>query len=218
MKSGRQTMQTELLCIDDIPLQEVAETAARVLRGGGICILPTDTIYGIVALEQFASTVRRIYSIKRRPHSKPFIILIGSMVTLRHYTKQELPEVLKTYWPGPLTIIFRGLGRHTVALRFPDDPLLGEIFSRIGDTGLVAPSANISGEENLFNCDTLIETFDGQVDLIVCSRKRPVSLQASTIVDITKKPWHILRQGSLDIEVQGLDQKLHSEGNSKGEM
>jgi L-threonylcarbamoyladenylate synthase len=211
-------MQTELLWIDDVPLQEVAETAALILRGGGICILPTDTIYGIVALEQFASSVRRVYRIKRRPHSKPFIILIGSMAALKRYTVQELPENLKAYWPGPLTIIFRGLESRTVALRFPDDALLGEIFSRIGDAGLVAPSANISGEANLFDCETLIETFDGQVDLIVCRKIKPASFLASTILDITREPWHILRQGSLDIDAHEMYRKPHSEGNSKGEM
>jgi tRNA threonylcarbamoyl adenosine modification protein (Sua5/YciO/YrdC/YwlC family) len=199
-------MKTGVRTLDDSSRAEVAREVADVLLGGGICVIPTDTLYGIVALEQFSATVRRIYDIKNRALSKPFIRLIGKVDALSTYTDQKLPASLEGYWPGPLTIILRGKGEYTVAVRFPDTPFLTEVFSHVGNTGIVAPSANISGESNIFDCAQLVETFQGLVDLIVCQEGGLRATQASTIVDITQKPWKILRQGALSVAITGRDQ------------
>ena len=199
-------MKTGVRTLDDSSLAEVAREVADVLLGGGICVIPTDTLYGIVALEQFSASVRRIYDIKNRASSMPFIRLIGKVDALSTYTDQKLPSSLEGYWPGPLTLIFRGRGEETVAVRFPDTPFLTELFSHVGNTGIIAPSANISGESNIFDCAQLVETFQGLVDLIVCQEEGLRATQASTIVDITQKPWKIVRKGALSVEIDGRDQ------------
>jgi len=145
--------------------------------------------------------VRRIYEIKNRSTSKPFIRLIGRIDALSQYTEQKLPHSLATYWPGPLTLIFRGKAEKTVAIRYPEAPFLAEVFGHLGNRGIVAPSANISGESNIFDCVQLMEIFQGLVDLIVCQQGGLRETEASTILDITKEPWNILRQGSLAIDV-----------------
>ena len=195
-------MRTEVRILDDSSSEEVARNVADILLRGGICIIPTDTLYGIITLEQFSSSVRRIYEIKRRPSSKLFIRLIGETETLRAYTDQELPPSVRRYWPGPLTVIVRGLKEETVAVRFPDDPFLARVFSHIGNRGIVAPSANISGEADILDCRELIATFEGLVDLIVCRRGGLKVTQPSTIVDVTQEPWRIVRQGALEIEIE----------------
>jgi L-threonylcarbamoyladenylate synthase len=193
-------MKTELLMLDNSSRTAAARKTAGVLLRGGICIIPTDTLYGIVTLEQFPDSVKRVYDIKKRPSSKPFIRLIGSIEALRNYTNQGLPEPLRRYWPGPLTVLFRNLKGGTVGIRFPDDPFLADLFGLLGDRGIVAPSANISGEKDIIECETLAATFDGQVDLIVCREAVLSARQASTIVDITTKPWRIVRQGAVRID------------------
>lgn len=195
-------MRTEVRILDDSSSEEVARNVADILLRGGICIIPTDTLYGIITLEQFSSSVRRIFEIKRRPSSKLFIRLIGEAETLRTYTDQELPPSIRRYWPGPLTVIFRGLKEETVAVRFPDDPFLAQVFSHIGNRGIVAPSANISGEADIFDCRELFATFEGLVDIIVCRRGGLKVTKPSTIVDVTQEPWRIVRQGALEIEIE----------------
>jgi len=195
-------MRTEVRILDDSSSEEVARNVADILLRGGICIIPTDTLYGIITLEQFSSSVRRIFEIKRRPSSKLFIRLIGEAETLRTYTDQELPPSIRRYWPGPLTVIFRGLKEETVAVRFPDDPFLARVFSHIGNRGIVAPSANISGEADIFDCRELFATFEGLVDIIVCRRGGLKVTKPSTIVDVTQEPWRIVRQGALEIEIE----------------
>ncbi len=193
-------MKTVLRTLDDSSRTEVVRAVADSLLEGGICIIPTDTLYGIVALEQFSSLLQRIYDIKRRESSKPFIRLIGKVEALRAYTDQELPPSLGRHWPGPLTIIFRGRTEKTVAVRFPDNAFLAQLFSHVGDRGIVAPSANISGEADILDCTELLETFGGLVNLIVCQKGGLKAAQASTIVDITQNPWRIVRQGAVVIE------------------
>ena len=52
---------------------------AGVIKNGGIAVLPTDTIYGIVGLAENKSVVERIYKLRKRTSSKPMIILVSSV-------------------------------------------------------------------------------------------------------------------------------------------
>jgi L-threonylcarbamoyladenylate synthase len=197
-------MKTELLMLKDSSREDAARKTAGVLLRGGICIIPTDTLYGLVTLDHFPESMRRIYDIKKRPSSKPFVRLIGSLEALGSYTDQKLPPSLSRYWPGPLTILFRDPKGGGVAVRFPDDLFLDLVFRLIGNRGIVAPSANISGEADIGDCAVLIETFDGQVDLIVCREGGLKREAASTIVDITVQPWRVVRQGTVVVDIADL--------------
>ncbi len=62
--------------------------AAEVLRRGGVGVMPTDTIYGIVGSALRPSTVRRIYRLRRRNLRKPMIILIFDQISQRKQKKR----------------------------------------------------------------------------------------------------------------------------------
>jgi L-threonylcarbamoyladenylate synthase len=191
---------TETFILDEVSVEEVADRVAEALCRGGVCIVPTDTLYGIIALETQPESVQYLYEIKNRPADKPFIRLIGDMDSLKHYTDQVPPHTLARYWPGPLTLIFKNRPGGTIAVRYPDDPFLSLLFDRIGKRGIVAPSANLSGETDIFDCTRLTRTFTGLVDVIVCKKVGLTGRKASTIVDVTRKPWRILRQGEIELE------------------
>ncbi len=194
-------MGTDIYTLNKSNVKRIAELVADVLLKGGVCIIPTDTIYGIVALEDKKEAVERIYEIKKRPADKRLIRLIGSTDSIERYTDQKIPEVLRRYWPGPLTIIFKKRDGDTIALRYPDDEFLKEIFLRIGDRSIVAPSANISGEGEILECSEIIERFNGLVDIIVCKNKLS-TVKASTIVDISEDgKWRVIREGDLVINL-----------------
>jgi L-threonylcarbamoyladenylate synthase len=143
--------------------QQVVDT----LNNGSVAIIATDTIYGIVGHALNRDTVDRMYALKRRTPSKPFIILVGSIdelalfgVELTDSTRQRLAG----YWPGPVSIIvdcpdsnFEYLHRGTssLAFRLPAKQELIDILKQTGP--LVAPSAN---PEGLVPADTIYEAYD----------------------------------------------------------
>lgn len=192
--------QEDVLFLGSDNGEDVACRVSAVLGRGGVCVIPTDTIYGIVAIDNFRDAVKRIYAIKGRPRNKPFIRLVGSLNSLRAYTDQPLPESLEKYWPGPLTIIFRGLHEKKVSIRFPASAFLKEIFRRINYSAITAPSANISGQANIYESESLIDTFSGRVDIIVCRKGGLKQEKPSTIIDISGHEWKVVREGALGLD------------------
>jgi L-threonylcarbamoyladenylate synthase len=84
------------------------ESIIKILNEGGIGVMPTDTIYGLLGSALNQKTVERIYQVRKRRPDKPFIILISSLKQLAIFgikiTKEEL-VVLKKYWPGKVSFI-----------------------------------------------------------------------------------------------------------------
>ena len=161
------------------------------LIDGKICILPCDTIYGIVGL--FPETENRIRDIKGRNENKPFIILSGPEAAGNIF-KDEIPDEIKNYWPGPLTLISYDRNGSTTALRVPDDNFLLEILDIVGKP-VFSTSVNFSGHDAINDIGTIKKQFHDKVDLI-CEAEEFVPGKASTIIDICKKPYRILRQGA----------------------
>src|SRR5262245_22092049 len=123
-----------------------------VLREGGVAVMPTDTIYGVVGSALNPETVRRIYALRGRDPGKPCIILIGDVSELEKFSislSEKEKAILSTYWPEPVSIVFDckdeafsylHRGTSTLAFRVPAPDELRELLIRTGP--LVAPSAN----------------------------------------------------------------------------
>lgn len=59
--------------------------AIEILKNKGICVIPTDTIYGILGLALDEKVVEKIYKIRKRKPNKPMIILISSVEDLKKF-------------------------------------------------------------------------------------------------------------------------------------
>ena len=95
-------MKTKLLTKQDI------ETAAAILRDGGLLGIPTETVYGLGADGLNPEAVRRIFEAKGRPQDNPLILHIPDASWLERYCcgVPETAYVLaERFWPGPLTMI-----------------------------------------------------------------------------------------------------------------
>lgn len=132
------------------------EQIIEILTMGGVGVLPTDTLYGLVGSAFSSDAVDKIYDLKQRDPRKPLIVLIASIEDIERFgviMSVDLEAILKSYWPGPYSIIlptideeFEYLSRGTdsIAFRLPDDQELLDILAATGP--LVAPSANIEGK------------------------------------------------------------------------
>ena len=129
--------------------------AIKVLKNNGVAVIPTDTIYGLVASALKPEAVERVYRLKNRAGDKPCIILINALADLKKFglapTKTDLTLINKL-WPGPVSIIFplpkavaQALtylhrGTETLAFRLPKPLTLRNLLKKTGP--LIAPSAN----------------------------------------------------------------------------
>lgn len=128
---------------------------AACLSTGGVAVIPTDTIYGIVARAEDKDAVERLYTIRKRNPLKACLILIAETEDLKRFGVSLTPEdeaALAPLWPGPHTIIIpnenpawahiaRGTG--ALAFRLPAKEDLRALLRATGP--LIAPSANPEG-------------------------------------------------------------------------
>lgn len=131
------------------------QSAAEILKQGGVGVLATDTIYGLVGSALSSSTVDRVYALKQRNHTKPLIVLIAQIEDVEQFgviLSEKLKTELEQYWPGPYSILLPTIddqfeyihrGTDQIAFRIPDKPDLLEVLKQTGP--LVAPSANMEG-------------------------------------------------------------------------
>lgn len=174
---------------------------ARILGGGAVVLMPTDTIYGLHALALDAAAVGRVADIKGREETKPFIVLAASIDQLPLLGVSAEPDVLDalaSIWPAPLTAILplrepipASRGALTVAVRIPALDWLRELIVRTGP--LVSTSANRSGEPVVERPALLARELHDRLDAIVDGGVR--NGEPSTIVDLTSGEPHFLREG-----------------------
>jgi len=191
-------------------MDDVAK-AVQILKDGGIVIFPTDTAFGIGCRIDNEVAVKRLFTIRKRPETKAVPVLVSSISMAQEYLQpisQEVVEVMKKYWPGALTIVLQSKrekipelvrgGGETVGVRMPDHQTTLALITGVG-APLVGTSANFSGEPTPYQFDALDKELVKLVDFVVpgeCDTKL-----ASTVIDYTKKPWKVLRQGAVSVNV-----------------
>jgi L-threonylcarbamoyladenylate synthase len=169
------------------------EILAQALRQNQVAIIPCDTVYGFVG--RSPDTDAAIRAIKGRGEDKPFISFIEKPADIAFFGALSPEPALLDFWPGPLTIILPTRSGPTVALRCPDDPWLGELL-RLCGFPLFTTSVNRSGRPLLTRVSDMAAEFESEVACVVDGGDLPQALP-STLLDATKKPYRILRQGGL---------------------
>ena len=189
---------------------EQVETAAEILRRGGLLGIPTETVYGLGANGLDGEAVGRIFAAKGRPQDNPLILHIPSADWLERYCEDIPPSayaLAERFWPGPLTMILRHkpivpdavtAGLDTVGMRCPAHPVCRAIIAAAG-VPVAAPSGNTSGRPSPTNMADMLEDMDGKIDGIVDGGPCAVGVE-STIIDLTCVPPRLLRPGGITLE------------------
>lgn len=184
--------------------------AADILRNGGLCAFPTETVYGLGAIYSDRSAVLNIFKAKGRPADNPLIVHISDFEQI-HGLVKEVPEsalkLAKHFWGGPLTIILPKAesvpyevtaGLDTVAVRFPSHPIATALICETG-IPIAAPSANLSGKPSPTAAEHVIEDLSGKADIIIDGGNSFYGIE-STVVDLSVKTPQVLRPGAVTIE------------------
>lgn len=168
----------------------------KILNNGGVGVIPTDTLYGLVCSAFSKKAINRIYKIKNRNKDKKLIVLISSLKDLKKFkikiTKEDA-KILEKFWPGKVSIILGG-----VAFRYPKNKALLEILRKTGP--LVAPSANIEGGKPAENIKEAKEYFGNNVDFYISGGT--LKSNPSTLIRIINNKIEVLRQGKVKINTE----------------
>ena len=183
--------------------------AARVLAGGGIVALPTDTVYGIAVSIDTPGGIERLFAAKQRPPDKAIALLIADAAQAGELGELNQPAttLAAAFWPGGLTLVLRrrpgralpalgadGKALQTIGLRVPDHETPRALARAVGP--LPTTSANRSGEPEARDAAEIQALLGDAVDLILDGGPAHGG-PASTVVDTTVRPVRILREGAI---------------------
>lgn len=197
---------------DVIPADERAvERAAKALLGGGLVVLPTETVYGLAALASDPHATRALFARKGRGAEVPVAVLCADAEQALALTVAAPPlahDLAAAHWPGALTMVLPrrpGLGwalgepTETIGLRCPDHDLVRALAARVGP--LATTSANRHGQPTPRSATEAADQLLGPVDLVIDGGA--LGGTPSTVVDLTGEAPRVLRQGAVVIDAPG---------------
>jgi L-threonylcarbamoyladenylate synthase len=185
-------------------------TAAELLREGGLVAVPTETVYGLAGNGLDASVIERIYEVKGRPAVKPISLMVANsdaIADLCETVPQAARDLAERFWPGPLTLVLKAKARipeilraggETVGLRCPRQQQTLQLLQELSFP-LAVPSANPSGLPSPKTAGEVLQYFDGAIEGVIDGGPCELGLE-STVLDLSRTPYRILRQGSLPAE------------------
>ena len=186
--------------------EDALAAAVDAVRGGGLIVLPTDTVYGIGADAFTPQAVQDLLEAKGRGRDTPPPVLIGDHAVLMALAT-DLPEYVEdlaeALWPGALTIILTaqpsltwdlGETRGTVALRMPEDETALELLRRTGP--LAVSSANRHGKPAATSVLDAATQLGDAVEVYLDGGAARIGA-SSTILDATVTPAEIVREGAI---------------------
>ncbi len=192
------------------PDAESVGLATRVLLGGGVLVMPTDSVYGIGCAAMPGNPGHeRIFRIKRRERAQTLPWLVADASDLLQYGA-DVPAwavaVARELWPGALTLVVRASvevpGEYvkadagTIALRCPASNLVRELARRCG-VPLATTSANTHGADPAVTGHGVEGRIVSEADLTLDGGPAALAVP-STIVDCTGAQPAFLRVGAID--------------------
>jgi L-threonylcarbamoyladenylate synthase len=182
---------------------DALESAKQALLAGGVLVVPTETVYGLVTLWSNVDGRNRIYELKRRPREKRLQMLAGGLESAAPWLREadKLSALARRFWPGPLTLVVPAAdGLDTIGLRIPRCRFLLELLKLLPEP-LAATSANLSGYPPPQEAMTAAANLAGEPDMVidggVCSE---TDNSASTVISLLGTEPQLLRAGQISLE------------------
>ncbi len=210
--------------------RENIQSAAVILRHGGLIAMPTETVYGLAGNAYDDDAIRLIYHTKARPAHNPLIIHIANADDA--YNLAEIPansqaeKLINEHWrndnpiiKGALTLVLNAkkntslsplliTTQNSIAIRCPKHPIAKRLIQEC-NFPLAAPSANISGQLSPTCAIHVMQNFakHSQPELILDDAEACHDGIESTIIDARDDALKLLRHGSLYLQETVLSQE-----------
>ncbi len=184
------------------------DDAAKHLINGKIGVIPTDTVYGLVALATDIQATTRLYGLKNREH-KPGTIIAANVEQLENLgLSKESLKTAQAFWPGPVSIILNAgpdleylhQATGSIAARVVANKELRNFLETTGP--LITSSANQPGQPVSNSIEQAKKYFDDKVDFYVDGGIIS-DVPPSTIIKIDGDKIDVIREGAVAIRSNG---------------
>ena len=201
------------------PTPQNIQRAAERIKNGGLIAYPTETVYGLGADPYRGEAVQKIFTAKGREETKGIILLIRGATDLATLVRAVSPTaqtLIRTFWPGPLTLVFKARpdlpsallgGRDTIALRHSSSPIAAQLLAALGGP-LTSTSANRSGTPPARSAYDAQNALGDRLDLILDGGPS-ASETPSTLVDVSADRALLLREGAVSVRELSACVPLH---------
>jgi len=189
------------------PQMRLIRKAVEILRGGGIVIYPTDTVYGMGCDLFNKKGIERIYEIQRRDRKQPLSFICADLKDISHYAQvsDNAYKIMKRLLPGPYTFILDASRavpkiilpkRQTTGIRVPDNRICQALLAEMGSP--VISTSVKDGEGELLSDPLIIEEFFGKrVDMIIDGGI--IAAAPSSVVSLLNEGVEVIRAGKGDV-------------------
>lgn len=179
--------------------------AVSYLKNNKIIVFPTDTLYGILANALCKECVEKVYKIKKRTPSKPYLILIKNLEDLKHFDVKLSKIEKKVLLHKGITVIldlknsskweYLHRGTKTLAFRIPKEGLILKLLQKL-NFPVIAPSANPQNLIPASDINDAYEYFKDNIDLYFDAGKIKNRKPSSIVKFENEKPL-IIRKGTI---------------------
>lgn len=189
------------------PQMRLIRKAVEILRGGGIVIYPTDTVYGMGCDLFNKKGIERIYEIQRRDRKQPLSFICADLKDISRYAQvsDNAYKIMKRLLPGPYTFILDASRavpkiilpkRQTTGIRVPENRICQALLAEMGSP--VISTSVKDGEGELLSDPRIIEEFFGKrVDMIIDGGI--IAAAPSSVVSLLNEGVEVIRAGKGDV-------------------
>jgi L-threonylcarbamoyladenylate synthase len=186
----------------------MTNVAGKLLQAGAVGVIPTDTVYGVVARATDTAAVERLYKLKHRDHKPGTLIAANIDQLVELGLKRRYLTAVEQWWPGAISVVipcgdelaYLHQGKRSLAVRIPNKADLVELLERTGP--LLTSSANHPGQAPANTANEAKSYFGEEVDFYEdggdLSDHAP-----STVVRIVDDAIEILRPGAVQLDENG---------------
>jgi tRNA threonylcarbamoyl adenosine modification protein (Sua5/YciO/YrdC/YwlC family) len=189
------------------PQMRLIRRAVEILRGGGIVIYPTDTVYGMGCDLFNKKGIERIYEIQRRDRKQPLSFLCADLKDISRYARvsDDAYKIMKRLLPGPYTFVLEASRlvpkiilpkRQTTGIRVPDNRICQALVTEMGSP-VISTSVKDGGGELLSDPRMIEEIFGKRVDMIIDGGI--IAAAPSSVVSLLAEGIEVIRAGKGDV-------------------
>jgi len=195
----------QVLSLSHQDFQRAVQKATAALLKGKVLVVPTDTVYGLLADATNKKAVSKVFLIKGREQGKPLPIFVKNIAMAKKLARvsPSQEKYMKKVWPGKATLVLESRGvlpketgtKEYIGLRIPKYKLVQHILQKVKKP-LTGTSANLTGKLPFTDSRKVALQFKNRKrapDILLDAGNLPHS-RPSKVLDITKEKPKVLRK------------------------